>query len=274
MRFISFAVWGLLVALGSAAIAQPRQIDTADLLDLPPADIYVLGEVHDNAIHHDNQAFAVTAIAPKAIVFEMLSEAQALAIRPELLGSEPDLRAALGWDATGWPDFAIYYPIFNAAKDALFYGAALDRALVRQAVSDGAAAVFGDGASLFGLDQVLDDNEQATREAGQMAAHCDALPVEMLGGMVEAQRLRDAALARATFAAFQETGGPVVVITGNGHARRDWGFPRDLEQVLPDPNILSIAQFESEPDNDTPFDLWLVTAPAEREDPCAAFKTK
>ena len=39
------------------------------------------------------------------------------------------------------------------------------------------------------------DSEQAAREAEQMAAHCDALPEDILPGFVEAQRLRDAALA-------------------------------------------------------------------------------
>ena len=68
---------------------------------------------------------------------------------------------------------------------------------VRRAVSEGAATVFGGAAPLFGLDAALDPEEQATREAGQMAAHCDALPEDVLPGMVEAQRLRDAALAAA-----------------------------------------------------------------------------
>ncbi len=105
-----------------------------------------------------------------------------------------------------------------------------------------------------------------------MAAHCDALPEGMLGGMVEAQRLRDAAMARAVIAALAETGGPVAVITGNGHARLDWGLPRALERAAPEVEVLSIAQFESAPEEDMPFDLWLVTDPVEREDPCAVFE--
>ena len=254
-----------------AALAEAREIKPLDLNDLPAADIYVLGEVHDNPIHHDHQVLAVQAIAPKGVVFEMLSETQALAIRPSDLTDEAALNELLNWDASGWPDFAMYYPIFSASGNALIYGAALDRALVRKAVSDGAAAVFGDAAPLFGLDRVLDDHVQSEREAGQMAAHCDALPTNMLAGMVEAQRLRDAALARAVFAAMSNSGGPVVVITGNGHARKDWGFPAALEFALPEADILSIAQFESAPENDVPFDLWLVTDPVRRDDPCAAF---
>jgi hypothetical protein len=36
--------------------------------------------------------------------------------------------------------------------------------------------------------------------------------------------------------------------------------------------VISAGQFESEPGPDVPFDLWHVTEPALREDPCAAFQ--
>ncbi len=151
---------------------------------------------------------------------------------------------------------------------------ALEREDVREAVSAGAAEVFGSGASLFGLTDALDDDQQTEREAMQMAAHCDALPVDMLAGMVEAQRLRDAALARAVIAAMAETGGPVAVITGNGHAREDWGVPHALERAAPELRVVTVAQLEYLPENDStlPYDFWIKTDPAPREDPCAAFE--
>jgi uncharacterized iron-regulated protein len=66
----------------------------------------------------------------------------------------------------------------------------------------------------------------------------------------------------------------VALITGNGHARADWGAPRDLAQVAPDLRVLSIGQFESMPEGEVPYDLWLVTDPAERKDPCNGFKIR
>ena len=113
--------------------------------------------------------------------------------------------------------------------------------------------------------------DAAEREALQMAAHCNALPESMLAGMVMGQRLRDAALARAVVQAFQVSGGPVAVITGNGHARKDWGIPAALDQAAPALSILSIGQFETTPQGNAPYDLYLVTDPAERDDPCKAF---
>ena len=259
------------VFAATPGVTHSEQIGVERLADLGRADVVVLGEVHDNPVHHEQQARAISALSPKAVVFEMLTEAKALKVRPELIADQQALEQTLDWGSSGWPDFAIYYPIFQAAGDAAIFGGAVPREDARRAVSDGAAMVFGGGAALFGLHDNLDDAEQGEREAGQVAAHCDALPVEMAAGMVEAQRLRDAALARAVVAAMAETGGPVAVITGNGHARRDWGVPRALGLVAPELSVITLGQLEAEPDRPVPYDFWLVTIPVEREDPCAGF---
>ena len=91
--------------------------------------------------------------------------------------------------------------------------------------------------------------------------------------MVEAQRLRDATLAEAVLAERAAVPGrPVVLITGNGHARRDRGVPALLARAAVGLEVLTIGQLESAPEAPPPFDLWLVTAPAERSDPCDTFR--
>jgi uncharacterized iron-regulated protein len=244
---------------------------TADHMStLPAADVVVLGEVHDNPDHHANQARAVRAIAPKALVFEMLTPDQT-ARMPQDRSESDKLAAALQWDAAGWPNFALYHPIFLASPDARVYGANVPREALRAAIAQGAATAFGLDAARYGLDKALLPEDQAAREAEQAEAHCGALPPEMLPGMVQAQRLRDAALARATETALRETGGPVVVITGTGHARRDTGLPAVLALADPTLAVLSVGQLESDPGSDAPFDLWLITPPTPRPDPCLAF---
>ena len=188
------AAAGVLAAVCMSAAA--AEIDAADLYDLPAADVVILGEIHDNPTHHAHQAIVLGAIGARAVVFEMLDEAQAAKVTPQLLRSQEALAAVLGWAGSGWPDFAMYYPVFVAGADARVLGGAVDIDRVRLAMTKGAAAVFGEGAAALGLDTALDPPEQLARESGQFEAHCGALPEAMLPGMVEAQRLRDAGLAR------------------------------------------------------------------------------
>lgn len=248
-----------------------EEIGPDGLTSLGPADIVLLGEVHDNPVHHAGQAEALAALVPPVIVFEMLTEAQASAVTPELREDADGLARVLGWDESGWPEFSMYHPLFIAAPDAAIRGAALPRETVRQAIAEGAVAAMGEEAGILGLDLPFPEDQQAEAIAELATAHCDALPSEMLPGMLEAQRLRDAQMAAVALAALDETGGPVVVITGNGHARRDRGVPMYLRAARPSLRVVSLGQLEARSEDVPPFDVWRVTEPAEREDPCAAF---
>lgn len=260
------------LAVAGAVSGSAEEIDATDLYYLPEADIVLLGEVHDNPVHHAHQAIAIEALSPSAVVYEMLSEDQAGRVTARLIASQEALGAVLGWDASGWPDFAMYYPVFVAGGEADVVGAAAPREDVRRAAREGAAAAFGGDAARYGIDAALPGAEQLLRETGQLSAHCNALPADVLPGMVEAQRLRDAWLARAALDALSETGGPVAVITGNGHARADWGVPHMIAAAAPEVRVFSLGQFEDEAWPDPPFDAWIVTDAAPRPDPCAAFR--
>lgn len=235
------------------------------------ADIHVLGEVHDNPAHHRRQAAIIAHVAPVALVFEMLSPQQAAEIQDMPRDDAEMLGVALGWDGTGWPDFAMYHPIFAAAPQARIYGAAVDREALTTARTQDAAAAFGPDAARFGL-VPLDADEQAAREAEQAAAHCDMLPEDLLAGMVEVQRMRDAHFARVALDAFDAKGGPVVVITGNGHARTDIGIPAHIAAARPQVHVVALGQFEDEPQKDGPFDITAVSPGPARTDPCDAFR--
>jgi uncharacterized iron-regulated protein len=248
--------------------AAAGEIDAGALDRLPQADVVILGEVHDNEAHHRNQARAVAAVGPRALVFEMLTEAQA-ARMPADRSDADRLAQALDWDGSGWPDFAMYHPIFLAAPSARVFGGDLPPGAVARSLEEGVAAVFGGGAARYGLAQPLDPEEQVAREAEMQAAHCDALPADALPAMVEAQRLRDAALARAVVRAWRQTGGPVVLIAGTGHARTDRGVPAVLARAAPGLSVLAVGQIEGPAAPVQPFDLWIVTGALPRGDPCA-----
>ncbi|MEM6389634.1 MAG: ChaN family lipoprotein, partial [Pseudomonadota bacterium] len=223
------------------------------------ADVVILGEVHDNPAHHAMQADVVGRLDPSALVFEMLDPSEAALLTPELAADATALAAALDWENSGWPDFAFYFPLFQHAATRVAYGAEVSREAAQEAFITGAGDAFPGQAARFGLTEPLPADQQAAREAGQMAAHCDALPEDLLPGFVEAQRLRDAALAEAALRALEDHGAPVVVITGNGHARQDWGVPALLRVAAPDVTVFSLGQVEGDLPKDAPFDM-VVTA--------------
>lgn len=255
-------VTAVFVSLSGLALADGHQT----------AQVLFLGEQHDNPAHHQRQAEIVAQVVPKALVFEMLTPEQAALVTAEVMGDPVAMEEVLGWNASGWPDFAMYYPIFAAAPDAAFYGAAIPRDQARRVMSEGTVAVFGPEAGRFGLLMDLPLEEQQLREQLQLEAHCNAMPGEMLPVMVSIQRLRDAVLAQRALQALQDTGGPVAVITGNGHARKDWGAPAALMWADNSVTVWALGQGEQAfgaPDGG--FDRVEISADVDRGDPCAAF---
>jgi uncharacterized iron-regulated protein len=266
-----------MLAMAATALWAAAAAAWVDDADLTARDVVFLGEVHDNPIHHAHQAEALRALRPAAVVFEMLTPEQAARVNGyESLPEADALARALDWGDSGWPDFAMYHPVFEAAgaAGARVYGTTLPRERLTRAMAGALAEAFGGEAARFGLGTPLDAGEQATREALQRAAHCDALPEAMLPGMVAVQRLRDAHIARTALAALEETGGPVAVITGSGHARTDWGAPALLRLAAPEARVFAVGQLEEDAAADPPpFDLLVTTAPALREDdPCARLR--
>ena len=239
--------------LAALAILLAGAASCRELPALPEAEVYVLGELHDNPDHHRAQAAMIAAIGPAAVAFEMLAPVQAARIGPDTPRDET-LGALLAWERSGWPDFAIYLPVFQA----------FDAPVV------GAGGTDARDLSAYGLDEALPAAEQAEREALQAAAHCDALPADLLPSFVARQREVDARLAHATLAALDRHGPPVVLIAGNGHARTDWGVPAAIARVRPEVRVVSVIQGEG--GAVPPGDVTLTAAAPERGDPCAAFR--
>lgn len=250
------------------------QLSPASFEALGTADVVIVGEIHPNLEHRENQAAVVSLVQPEGLVFEMIDKGQGEAFGAGYRGADRQgFLDRIDVGEFGWKTLDQYLTILDVVPEAEIFGAASPRADLRRTVSDGAAAVFGEEAERYGLADPLPEAQQSEREALQMEAHCNALPEQMLGGMVEAQRFRDAAFARRIVEAFEKTGGPIVMITGNGHAREDWGIPAALRRAAPELNVLSIGQFEAT-DGDSPYDIHIKTAPFDEGDPCASFKTK
>ena len=264
-----------LFAAAFASLAAPTgavSLSEETFVRMAAADVVLLGEFHDNPSHHQIQADLVKRLSPAALVFEMLTPEQAALVTPDLRGDAARLADTLGWADSGWPDFGMYYPLFTAAPDAAIFGAAVPRETARASMEMGLTAAFGTNAEEYGLTVPLADSEQSQRERLQLEAHCNALPEDILPGMVDIQRLRDARLAETALAALMTSGGQVVVITGNGHARADWGAPRFLRRVAPNVTYFSLGQSEDGNVLAGAFDAVLDAPQPKRADPCEAFQ--
>ncbi len=300
MQSLALALAGLLAACSPSPLApagdgHPLEATVWDMAAGAPitpealaarlaeADVAILGEVHDNAVHHARQAWLVERLAPAGIAFEMVPEAseQGIAVFLEEGGAPGEIGPAIGWARLGWPDWEMYRPVFEAAAGAYVAGGGISRGAIGQAAREGAKRAFGTGGAAYGLGEPLPPEMQAEAEAEMVASHCNALPAAAAAPMVEVQRLRDARFAHATRRAAAAGGGRVVLITGNGHARIDRGVPLALGLSDAALEVLSLGQVEvSEgrraladyPQDALPYDFVWFSARAEREDPCAAFR--
>jgi len=284
-------------------LAQRAESSEAELVaELGAARFAVLGESHENADHHRLQARLIDALvaagAAPAVAFEMLRADQQPAVDAVLADPAPSaeaLRAATRWDAGGWPTFALYAPIFQAALAARLPLVAADLTLEERTLLASGEPVPAPLRARFGLDEELPAELQRGLEADLLAGHCNMLPESALPRLVRVQRGRDAALAQALLAAGAPDGEAeaaegaegvqAVLVAGAEHARLDRGAPRALARLAPGAAVVAVAFLEIDPEEDDPwadlearygsepvFDYVWYTPKASDEDYCERMK--
>jgi len=249
------------------------------------AEVVYLGEVHDNAHHHAHQRRVLEAMlgagARPVVAFEMLAaDRQAAVDRAlEAAGGAAELDAALGWSKTGWPDFAMYWPLFDLARRSTLrvVAADLDVAVARRIAREGLSGL-PDGARLRSL-LPPDPAREAAIARTIRTGHCDLLPERHIPTMVESWHARNVSMARRLAEALAQTP-QVVVIAGRGH-QAPGGLPAQLEALRPGTRQLVVEMLEVGPDED-PRDVlgeatgdivWL-TPPATRPDQCEELRRR
>ncbi|MBS0250181.1 MAG: ChaN family lipoprotein [Proteobacteria bacterium] len=278
---------------------QWQRLDVAVTTALSSGGVVILGEMHDNATHHLLQAAAIREFAlsapqnKTAIVFEQLRDDQQPGIdkftakqRSAEKVTVADLKQAVDWQTSNWPD--LYDPVFETviAAKRPFYAGDVSRAEIMKAAKEGARAVPKDASKRFALDVPLGAKFNALSIKEIEDAHCGALPKEAFDGMAFAQRYRDAHLADAVLKAVQQNGS-AILIAGTGHARTDRAVPWYIRKRAPEKKVLSVMFVEVENDNDDPetyvsrdpdglpaADFLVFTQPAERADPCEKMRKK
>ncbi|MCB1887490.1 MAG: ChaN family lipoprotein [Rhodocyclaceae bacterium] len=264
------------------AAGQPVALGAA-LERMSAADVVLLGEVHDNPIHHRLQLK----------VLQQLSQARRLALAMEQFDSEhqaaltaaqadPDATAEtladagqLSREGWGWP---LYQPLVSeaVARGLPVIGINLSRPEARQVARDGFDAMPA-GAGRDAVERHWNPERQKTMEGLITDGHCGQVDARMLGMIVQAQRARDAVMA-ARIAPYADRG--VVAILGGGHARVDLAVPAYLGTLAPGRRVLSVGMIEVREGADSAadypavrdrlYDLVWFTPRFERPDPCEA----
>jgi uncharacterized iron-regulated protein len=259
---------------------------------LARADFLLLGERHDNPDHHLLQAEVLRSLIAAgrrpAVGFEMFGLDDATAIADHLAAAPNDaagLGRAVHWNARGWPDWAMYQPIAEAALGAKLrvVPTNLPLATVRKMRSAGLAALEPPVTRALGLDRPLSESMTARLAADIRASHCGYASEESVKAMLAVQRARDAQMAQSLIAAGAPGG--AVLVAGAGHVRNDYGIPVYLSAEAAGKRVISIAFLEvddrkPEPhnyalpyaDGRLPFDYVWFTPRVDDENPCEKFK--
>ena len=273
------ALAALPAALCRAAGTEPASFPWEDRLRGDA--IVLLGEVHDNPVQHGIRLEvlrrAFEAGWRPAIAMEQFDREHQVDIEQARMERPLDADYLIAKAATehgksinGW-NWEYYRPYVALA---LQYGvpllaANLSRNDAQKLVELGYSAVFDDYLEhRLGIDRQL-PALQLLQENEIDVGHCHALPRELLPAMARAQLARDAVMAGV----LREHGAQgVVLLAGDGHARRDMGVPTWFDPTML-ARVFAVGFLErGDPPPASAFDAVVITDAAPRADPCAALR--
>jgi uncharacterized iron-regulated protein len=256
------------------------------------ARFVVLGEIHNNPDHHRLQARLIEALVKKgrrpAVVFEMIpTDLQAELDRHADGGvSEAGkLGKALRWEERGWPAWAIYRPLAEAALQARLplLAGGLDKDTQKLLAKGEPSPIYTQTMKALGLAEPLKPEIAEAERHEIEEAHCNLLPPAAMEPMVRVQRAVDASLAKAMVSTNARDG--AALIAGAGHGRKDWAVPHMIHERVPGAIAVSIAFIEVDPEHTTPsqymnavpglekpFDFIYLTPRAELTGDCAGIE--
>ncbi|MEE9275597.1 MAG: ChaN family lipoprotein [bacterium] len=248
------------------------------------ARVVLLGEKHDNPVHHRLQARLLRALLRlgrrPALAFEMFPRTATPALKAHLSQPGADLArvpAIVGWRTQGWPDWKMYAPLVEIAAGAGLpvIGTDLSRAVTRRVARGGLAALPPGLARELALGPPGARHRARVLDALHLS-HCRVVPRASLGGLYDAWRARNRAMALSLRAALANGSEGAVLITGSGHADRATGVPPEMADLSPGISQFSLAFTEVREDmrraadygGEGAFDALWFTRRREREDPC------
>jgi uncharacterized iron-regulated protein len=200
-----------------------------------------------------------------AVVLEMAERGHSTgALLP--LASEAQVQNALQWNRNVWP-WERYGPVVMTAvrQGVPVLGGNLPRSDMRAAMRDTA------------LDASVQRQHLEPLQDLMQAAHCGLLPESQLQPMARIQIGRDVAMAQTLLAARPTQPQQVtLLITGNQHARKDYGVPWHLQRLGVPTQEIKVVHMQTESASQL-FEgadaLW-TSAPAPPKDHCADLRQR
>jgi len=267
-------------------VAAERFIEPAEAeRRIAAADIALLGETHDNPVHHSIQLRllrrAVDAGRRPALVMEQIDTEwqEAVDSAQAVRGADATAIAAAGKVSPGW-HWREYAELVTLALERRLkvVAANLSRARTRTIAAEGLAALGSGEPERLGLEPGWPAPRRAAMRRLLVEGHCgDDSPV--IDKLVDVQRARDAVMADTIL---KTAADGAVAIIGRGHARADLGVPLYLSGRTNGRAVVSLGMVEVSPQRLSPreydetaagtHDLVWFTPRAEREDQCAIFK--
>lgn len=252
-----------------ASISQQQLVE-----QLKQHSLILLGEVHDEPLHHLRRAELINALSAQhpLVVAEQLEAGKHVQYTQHLA---EDLAQA-GFDGKVW-DWDVYAPLFSTLATAKIplVGGNLPLATIRQIAKQGEVAL-PDALAARIQTSPLGEGAKLTLEADLETSHCGHLPKALLPNFIVAQRARDASMLNSMQQANQTA---VILLAGNGHVRKDYGIPTLLSSGQTSAVSVGFLQL----DTLTPeairayqaqYDYVWLTGSVEAEDACAAFRSK
>lgn len=235
--------------------------------------IFFLGEMHDNEHGHQRRLERVQQLidtGPPPVVAMEQFDRENQAVLDAALSQCPDVDCVVAKAATAGWDWRFYRPYVQWALDKKIklIAANLSNADVRKVMTNGFVAVLGQQlVDTYQLQQIPGQLLSAQNQAIQ-EGHCNMLPAQAIGPMVQGQIARDVWMAHVVNGV---ANAPVVLIAGNGHVRKDAGV---FQWLVPDKQAQTQVHgyVESTDHNDAKwFDQVHVVPVVAREDPCLVF---
>lgn len=265
-------------------VKQQTFIDKADVIaKMRNTKYLLLGEQHDNQIHHQHQAWFIQQLKNNqqqaSVAFEMIDNSQGDMLAKQPITSASQMIKTLNKIKTNWQYKSRYQALFT---EVIAAGYQINAANIsRQQLMH--IVMQNDNKLPPAYQRMLDQTpfsktQQSKLQYGINQSHCNMLDDNSSKSMVLGQRLRDATMAHSLL----KSQSPIkVLIAGLGHVRNDLAVPI----YIGNNNILSVGFIEVQQDinkpapyakawntETLPFDIVWFTPKVKREGMCEQIK--